>query len=74
MENMENIEKKISEVLTLANYASVDMLFNPGYYILPNKQKVLRYLTSKKAKINEQGRNEPCKCGSGLKYKKCCSK
>lgn len=22
----------------------------------------------------EQGRNEPCKCGSGLKYKKCCGK
>lgn len=22
----------------------------------------------------EQGRNEPCNCGSGLKYKKCCGK
>lgn len=23
---------------------------------------------------NSQGRNEPCLCGSGLKYKKCCGK
>jgi hypothetical protein len=22
----------------------------------------------------EQGRNEKCKCGSGLKYKKCCGR
>ena len=24
--------------------------------------------------INKPGRNEPCTCGSGLKYKKCCGK
>jgi SEC-C motif-containing protein len=24
--------------------------------------------------INKPGRNEPCSCGSGLKYKKCCGK
>jgi len=23
---------------------------------------------------NKVGRNEPCTCGSGLKYKKCCGK
>jgi len=23
-------------------------------------------------RAREQGRNEPCACGSGLKYKKCC--
>ncbi|HCS11656.1 MAG TPA: hypothetical protein DIV40_09390 [Clostridiales bacterium] len=32
--------------------------------MLNNKDKVL-----KKEKI---GRNEPCPCGSGKKYKKCC--
>lgn len=24
--------------------------------------------------VNKIGRNEPCNCGSGLKYKKCCGK
>lgn len=24
--------------------------------------------------VNRPGRNEPCTCGSGLKYKKCCGK
>jgi uncharacterized protein YecA (UPF0149 family) len=26
------------------------------------------------ARKKEQGRNEKCNCGSGLKYKKCCGK
>ena len=24
--------------------------------------------------VNKVGRNDPCPCGSGLKYKKCCGK
>jgi SEC-C motif-containing protein len=24
--------------------------------------------------VNKIGRNDPCTCGSGLKYKKCCGK
>ena len=28
----------------------------------------------KQAVSNKVGRNEPCPCGSGLKYKKCCGK
>lgn len=24
--------------------------------------------------VNKPGRNEPCNCGSGIKYKKCCGK
>ena len=30
------------------------------------------YRTSKIAVSNKVGRNEPCPCGSGKKYKKCC--
>jgi len=29
---------------------------------------------SKPLVVNKIGRNEPCTCGSGLKYKKCCGK
>ncbi|MNF05860.1 hypothetical protein D3C80_2056860 [compost metagenome] len=28
----------------------------------------------KSVTVNKIGRNEPCPCGSGLKYKKCCGK
>ena len=30
--------------------------------------------TIKPAVINKVGRNEPCTCGSGRKYKKCCGR
>jgi SEC-C motif-containing protein len=29
---------------------------------------------SKPLSVNKIGRNDPCSCGSGLKYKKCCGK
>ncbi|RLG12707.1 MAG: hypothetical protein DRN71_05790 [Candidatus Nanohalarchaeota archaeon] len=31
-------------------------------------------LKSLETKANKTGRNEPCLCGSGKKYKKCCLK
>lgn len=46
-----------------------------------NYQKLNFYLINDKSKIppllileNKIGRNDKCKCGSGLKYKKCCGK
>lgn len=29
-------------------------------------------VTSKSSPNSKQGRNDPCRCGSGIKYKKCC--
>ena len=34
----------------------------------------LRHIGSIGAQIPKPGRNDPCPCGSGLKYKKCCGK
>ncbi|MNC59100.1 hypothetical protein D3C75_1088860 [compost metagenome] len=34
-------------------------------FALPNKKPVT---------VEKIGRNDPCPCGSGLKYKKCCGK
>lgn len=28
--------------------------------------------TPKQRRLNRVGRNDPCPCGSGLKFKKCC--
>jgi len=40
----------------------------PLVYFLPNLN------TSTVTKAKKAGRNEPCPCGSGKKYKKCCGK
>jgi uncharacterized protein YecA (UPF0149 family) len=45
--------------------------------IVEEKEKYLneRMEESKKTPQNEKiGRNDPCPCGSGKKYKKCCGK
>jgi uncharacterized protein len=36
-------------------------------------QSTLREQTQAPARSNKTGRNEPCPCGSGKKYKKCCA-
>lgn len=33
-----------------------------------------RHYSTGKARPNTQGRNDLCRCGSGLKYKRCCGK
>ena len=33
---------------------------------------LLTYLVFKTEKYEDVGRNDPCPCGSGKKYKKCC--
>ena len=38
----------------------------------PFFQKVIAAAQARQAKTNSVGRNDPCSCGSGLKYKKCC--
>lgn len=44
--------------------------------IKPDKQQEMLYewRQSKIARSDKIGRNEPCPCGSGKKYKKCCGK
>ena len=43
---------------------------------LEKRQEITRAWRKSKQVINDQkiGRNDPCPCGSGLKYKKCCGK
>jgi uncharacterized protein YecA (UPF0149 family) len=33
-----------------------------------------KWQSERQAVSNKVGRNEPCPCGSGKKYKKCCGK
>ena len=47
-----------------------------GDIIEPEKQQEMLYewRQSKIVRVDKVGRNEPCPCGSGKKYKKCCGK
>ena len=44
--------------------------------IAPERQQSMLYewRQSKQGKVEKIGRNDPCPCGSGKKYKKCCGK
>ena len=46
--------------------------------VLPVERREEIYKEYKKSKTvhveKKPGRNDPCPCGSGLKYKKCCGK
>ncbi len=60
--------------------AKADWLYNLPMWeeILPEEKRKELYKEQKKSgtivKGPKVGRNDPCPCGSGLKYKKCCGK
>jgi uncharacterized protein len=41
---------------------------------ISRRQPVLRPKTSRSKTESKVGRNQPCPCGSGIKYKKCCGR
>ena len=67
-ENMEQV-KTFMYLITGAQNNS-RLWVNKGY--TPNELGKL--YTSQPVKAKKTGRNEPCPCGSGKKYKKCCGK
>ena len=59
--------------------AKADWLYNLpqwGNILSEEKRKEIakEYRGSKMVRVEKTGRNEPCPCGSGKKYKKCCGK
>jgi uncharacterized protein YchJ len=59
--------------------AKADWLYNlPQWEEILSQEKrnqiTREYRQSKMAVSNKIGRNEPCPCGSGKKYKKCCGR
>jgi hypothetical protein len=53
--------------------AAMDKIFAPFWGRERAGQQLLQFL-SEKAPKRKIGRNEPCPCGSGKKYKKCCGR
>lgn len=59
--------------------AKADWLYNlPQWENILSEEKrkeiTREYRESKIVRVEKVGRNEPCPCGSGKKYKKCCGK
>lgn len=73
MEQMQTLAVLISDVSN-----STRLWVNNGH--TPNElfekyeRKALRPLPPNQAKAKKIGRNDPCPCGSGKKYKKCCGR
>lgn len=44
----------------------------PGMKVAPFEKEMVLPLTVKQKQTMKVGRNDPCPCGSGLKFKKCC--
>ena len=59
----------LQEVLDIYNYYK-DYLYNWHY----NGYSIIEYEEINKRKNVKVGRNEPCPCGSGKKYKHCCGR
>ncbi|WP_320045975.1 SEC-C metal-binding domain-containing protein [uncultured Ilyobacter sp.] len=71
-ESESQVKRLIPLVIDLAN--STRIWENNGY--TPNEMSSMEKEMRKPLKKGENkvGRNSPCPCGSGLKYKKCCGK
>jgi len=87
-QNAEAIIRRIldrSEFCLEKDFDSLMDEFKPSFkgkriypYILPISHKFVEAMRSeldpKKGNGKKVGRNDPCPCGSGKKYKKCCGK
>ena len=75
MEDLENLDW---ETLQPEDCEYLEFLFDGLFRVKKGKQ--LQYTKPRGSTLadshrrREQGRNEPCNCGSGKKFKKCCGK
>jgi curved DNA-binding protein CbpA len=60
------------EEFLLDKYAAIHRKINPGYKFYYDGDDDVEDITPFKRESPKIGRNDPCPCGSGKKYKKCC--
>ena len=61
------INRRIPRAMKLNSRLTLDFLGRDDDYDIPSER-------SEPVRVTKVGRNEPCPCGSGKKYKKCCSR
>lgn len=66
----------VEQYMRTADYLGMNIKTSTNKQDKINAERtVSKYESSKDyARRTQQGRNEPCNCGSGLKFKKCCGK
>lgn len=74
-----NLEINFEKLYFNMHEAKADWLYNLSQWeeiLSEEKRKEIarEYRESKIVRVEKVGRNEPCPCGSGKKYKKCCGK
>lgn len=75
--NIPNLENRASQYIAPAKTMEKNSESFAGYKNRAKNDDNLDLVTKKKAKDSSGhkiGRNDPCPCGSGKKYKKCCGK
>lgn len=58
----------------LKGYTSSELFKSEQKYLQPLPNPGLKLVVDNTKAANKVGRNDPCPCGSGKKYKKCCGK
>lgn len=58
----------------LKGYTSSELFESEQKYLQPLPSQKLKLVVDNTKAANKVGRNDPCPCGSGKKYKKCCGK
>jgi len=59
-ESADNIDELLDEAATAISRATIIL------------RKIAQFTTARRRLRGKIGRNDPCRCGSGLKYKRCC--
>ena len=71
-ENLAQINEMIKHIVPVVNVTR--KWINKGYTMQELSPHTFNEKTGQKIKVLDIGRNAPCPCGSGKKYKKCCGK
>jgi len=71
-ENLAQINEMIKHIVPVVNVTR--KWINKGYTMQELSPHTFDEKTGQKVKVLDIGRNEPCPCGSGKKYKKCCGR
>lgn len=71
-ENLAQINEMIKHIVPVVNVTR--KWINKGYTMQELSPHTFNEKTGQKIKVLDIGRNAPCPCGSGKKYKKCCGR
>jgi uncharacterized protein YchJ len=68
-------QEKEDYIIDLSKPLTIDKVIEKdNSFKITNIRNVSTYVPIVPVKVKKISRNEPCKCGSGMKFKRCCGK